>query len=730
MQQPVVRSGATSADRSARRFRVGEVPPLAEGFTARPDTARGIADALVPGSAIALVPGSEFAEGRQNWLGASGKTQIAVMIAESLWRSENIDVLIWVSGTSRASVLSAYAEASAAAAGIEPTGTAESVAARFVSWLGETSRPWLVVFDDLLDAEELDGLWPEGPAGRLAITSTQSAVVSSRRKTRVIPIGFFSVREALGCLTDRLSVDPAQRQGGIDLIEALGREPLALAQATAVIANSNLACRDYRDYFVRRRQQIGVAAGEVPSAASVTWTLSLGQAETLLPGQSVRLMLVLVALLDGHGIPGTIFTTPSVTAYLGGTAVGFGTPIDPKRAWDALLAIERAGLISVNRAVSPPTILMSSVLQAAIKLAAPANVQEPAARAAASALLEAWPAEEPQPWAADRLRVNAASLQASAPDVLWADGCHPVLLRAGRSLDDARLVGPAVEYWRDLAARCDTKLMPGHHEGVRVAAHLAAAYLAAGYAGEAVHWYQRVLAERGRELAPGHPAIIAARVNLAKALVLAGEPADAVTVLQRAVSECEQFRGPGHPETLSARDELAAAYQAVGDVAAAVRLLSRNLTDRERLQGPRDAETMATRDRLAAACQAEGKVKDAISHYKRALSDREKVLGRGHPDTIATTANLAVAYQAAGRMPSAMRLSEQCCADSERVLGPDHADTLARRASLAHLYYAVGRVGDAVTLLRDTAARCERVLPYGDPLIQAIQQSLKNIAES
>ena len=57
-------------------------------------------------------------------------------------------------------------------------------------------------------------------------------------------------------------------------------------------------------------------------------------------------------------------------------------------------------------------------------------------------------------------------------------------------------------------------------------------------------------------------------------------------------------------------------------------------------------------------------------------------------------------------------------------------DTLGRLANLAHLYYAVGRVGDAVTLLRDTAARCERVLPYGDPLIQAIQQSLANIADT
>src|SRR5690348_2686236 len=562
-------SGGMPAEQATQRFRVGEVPPLAEGYTDRPDTARGIVEMLVPGKTLALVPGSAFAEGPSNWLGACGKTQIAVIIAESLWRSDAIDVLIWIPATSRESVLAAYVEASAPAFGIAPTGTAESVAARLVSWLSTTDQRWLVVLDDLQDPSDLDGLWPEGSSGRVLVTSSQSALVSGRRGIQVAPVGFYSVREALNCLTERLSVNPAQRQGAIDLIEALGREPLALAQAASVVANSTLACRDYRDYFARRRQQIGVAAGEVPSAAAVTWTLSLGQAESLLPGASVRLMLVLVAMLDGHGIPGAIFSTPAVAAYLGGAATPFAPAVDAKPAWDALLAIERAGLISVNRSASPPTIGMSSVLQAAIKLAAPANVQEPAARAAASALLEAWPTDEPEPWTANPLRVNVASLQNAAPDVLWADGCHPVLLRAGRSMDEGRLVGPAVEYWRDLSARCDTKLMPGHPDALVVAAHLAAAFLAAGYASEAVHWYQRVLAERGRELAPGHPAIIAARVNLAKALILAGEPADAVTVLDRAVSECEQFRGPGHPDTLSARDDLASAHQAAGDVAAA-----------------------------------------------------------------------------------------------------------------------------------------------------------------
>ena len=722
-------SGGASAGQAARRFRVGGVPPLAEGFTDRPDTAPGIVEALAPGSAVVLVPGSAFAEGPQDWLGACGKTQLAVSLAESLWQSGAINALIWIAATSRAAVLSAYAQAYMAGTGIGPAGTAESVAARFVSWLGTTSQPWLVVLDDLQDPADLDGLWPEGPEGRLLVTSRQSTLASGRPGMRVVPVEFFSVREALSCLTGRLSADPVQRNGAIELIEDLGREPLALAQAASVVANSTLTCRDYREYFARRWQQVGVVAGAAASAAMVTWTLSLGQAESLLPGKSVRLMLVIVALLDGHGIPGAIFDTPAVSAYLGAAAAPVSPAADLKPAWDALLAIERAGMITVDRAETPPAILMSSVLAGAIRLAAPAQVKDPAARAAASALLEAWPAEESQPWTAARLRANVASLQDSAADVLWTGGCHPLLLRAGRSLDGARLIGPAVEYWRDLASRCDTKLSPGHPDALAVADQLAAAYLAAGQAWEAVTWYQRVLAERGHELATGHPAVVAARVSLARALIMAGEHADAVFVLQRAVSECEHFRGSGHPDTFGAREELAAAYHAAGEAGAAIGLLARTLADRRRLQGPRHADTMTTRDHLAAACLAGGKIKDAVSQYKRVLADRERVLGHDHPDTIATRAELAAAYHTARRIPSALELSEQCCADSKRILGPDHVDTLTRRANLAHLYYTAGLIEDAVALFRDTAMRCELVLPPGNPLTHAVQQSLANIGE-
>ena len=711
-----------------RRFRIGEVPPLTDGFTDRPDSAGGLADVLVPGSAVALLPDPALVQTLPNWPGTCGKTQMAAMIAESWWRSRAIDGLIWLSATSRAAVVSGFVQASVVATGLEPTGTANSVAIRFISWLRETRLPWLVVLDDLPESVDLTGLWPAGPAGRLLITSSRSALAAGPAGTRVIPVGLFSPREALNGLSERLVGNPVQRQGAIDLAETLGREPLALGQAAAVVASSTLTCRDYRDLFLQRRDEIWTGPDEIPSAAMVTWILCLERAESLLPGSAVRLVLVFLALLDGHGVPGAVFGTQALLGYLGGPATGFSAA-GPRQVWDVLLALERAGLIGINRNVAPPTVLMSSALQEAIKLAAPADFTEPAARAAASALVEAWPAEEPSPWAAASLRANAASLQDSAIDALWADGCHPLLRRVGRSLDEARLAGPAVEFWHDLAARCDAKLPAGHPDALAVAGHLAAAYLATGSGEEAVQWYQRVLADQTRELTPGHPAIVAARVSLARALILAGEPADAVIVMLRAVGEYEQSRGDTHPETLRARDELAAAYQAAGDSTAAGRLLTRSLADHERLLGPRDPLTLATRERLAAACLADGKGKDAIAHYKRVLAGREKVLGRGHPDTIATAGRLSAVYQATGRVPAAMQLAERCRADSERVLGSDHADTLARMMNLAHLYYAVGRVGDTAALLRETAARCERVLPPGDPLTQTVRQSLANIGE-
>src|SRR5215471_14304947 len=208
--------------------RSGTVPALADGYVDRLETAPNLAAALPVRVAVALVPDRAAGTGpaadpaAPDWLRSSGKTQLAAAFAESLWRSGGLDLLVWIQGASRASVLSGYAAATAAATGRDQASSCESVAAQFLSWLGETSRPWLVVLDDVADTANLDDLWPAGPAGRVLVTSADAASVP--HGMRVVAVGQFSLREAVSYLSERVSADPDKRHGAIELAQDLDYE--------------------------------------------------------------------------------------------------------------------------------------------------------------------------------------------------------------------------------------------------------------------------------------------------------------------------------------------------------------------------------------------------------------------------------------------------------------------------------------------------------------------------
>ena len=703
--------------------RSGLVPPLAEGFTTRPDTVPGLEAALVPGAAVALVPGQD-AGSTPDWPGTSGKTQLAAWLAGSLWRSRELDLLGWVTASSRASILSGYLQV-AADLGLDHGDDAEAVAARFLAWLDGTSRPWLVVLDDLRDAADLDGLWPAGPAGRVLVTAADAAAVPGQPGALVTGVPRFSIREALNYLSGRLAADPDQRSGAIDLAGVLGGEPAALAHASAVIISSGIRCRQYRDYFARQQAQRTAAGGQRP-AAGLTWTVSASHAEQLAPGAGTWPLLVLLALLDGHGIPGTVLTMPATCQYLAGDDAARAP--DPRRAWPALLVLQRAGLAAVDTAGTPPTVWVSPALQAAARAVAPPVLLDRAARAAADALAQAWPVDQPRSGLAAQLRSCAASLRLAGQDALWSGGgCHQLLVMAGHSLDAAGLTGPAVAWWRQLAADSEQILGPAHLDTLAAGGLLAGALLAAGQSAEAVTWSGWVLAGRADVLGPDHPGTLAARVSLGRALVAAGQPGEAVTVLGEATRHGERVHGTSRAGTLAARDEYAAACLAAGKPGEAIRSYKRCLADRERLHGPDHPGTLAARLRLADACLAAGKTKDAIAQCTRVVAGREHSLGADHPDTLTARARLAAAYDAAGQMGAALQQHQVVCAGYERVFGADHPGTLARRADLAHAYRAAGQLGEAVLLLREAIARSEQALSPGDPLTLALRQALADI---
>jgi tetratricopeptide (TPR) repeat protein len=646
-----------------------------------------------------------------------------VAFAESLWRSRKLDLLVWIEATSRASVLSGYAVATAAATGRGHASSCESVAAQFLAWLGETSRSWLVVLDDLANPADLEGLWPTGPAGRVLVTCTNAAAIP--RGMQVLPVGLFNSREALSHLMERLSANPGQRFGAIDLVSEMGLEPAALTQASAVIASSPISCHNYREYFVRRRSQLTDSSGAPPPAGAVTWTLSWERADQLAPGGSVQSVLALAALLDGHGIPGTVLTAPAAMGYLTGGEARTGS--EPARA--ALAALERVGLLTIAPVTAPPTVLISPVLQAALRAAMPEGMLDQATRVAADALLQAWPEAEPPGWPASGLRSCAAALRQIAGNRLWAGGCHPVLLRAGDSLDRARLTGPAVDHWRDLVATSDELLGAGHPHTILAGQRLAEALLAAGLPDDAVTWFQRLVDTQAVKLGADHHDLIGARLRLGHALVAARDPHRAISVLERVLADAEQGRGSEDADTLGARDELAAAYLAAGRHPDAIAAYRRTLADRERSQGSRDPETMTTRHGLADSYLAAGVAKDAVSAYKRVVADRERVLGPDDLDTIRARYSLGAAYLRTGKAVAAERVYEQARIGFEQVLGPRHPDALRSRAELALVYRQLGRYGDARALLRDTVDHLQRIVPHDDPLITELREVLADIGE-
>ena len=724
-------SSARPADADAGRrswpIRSGTVPALAGGFSVRPETDPGLAAALPTGAAVALVPdraappAAQPAPEARDWLRSSGKTQLAAAWAEALWQAGELDLLVWIDATSRASVLSGYAAATAAATGRDQVISCESVAAQFLSWLGETSRPWLVVLDDLTETAGLDGLWPIGPAGRVLVTSADATTVP--RGMRVVTIGQFSLREAVSYLSERVSADPDKRHGAIELAQDLDFEPVALTQAGAVIASSPMSCREYRASFLRRREQLAISPRARPPAAAVTWTFSFERAGELAPGASAKLLLALAALLDGHGIPQTVLSAPAAGSFLTGND---DVPASTERARAVL---EQVGLVTVEKLTAPPAIRISPMLQAAVRAAMPEGMQGRAAMSVADALLQAWPDPELPGWPASGLRSCAAALRRVTGDLLWDGGCHPLLVRAGDSLDHAGLTGPAAEHWLDLATTGGRLLGGGHPDTMLAAQRLADAYLAAGRSSEAIRWFQWILDGLDRRLGPDHRDVIEARRRLGHALVTALQLAEAITVLERTVPQFEQACGSEHADTLGARDELAAAYLAAGQCSDAITLYRRTLADRERAQGARHPQTMTTRHGLASSYLTSGRAKDAVSAYKRVVADRERVLGPDHLDTLTARNDLGAAYQQTGKTAAAELACEQAWAGFERVLGPRHPDTLRSRARLAQLYRRLGRYGDARALLRDTVDRLERTLPDGDPLIIELRQSLADIGE-
>jgi tetratricopeptide (TPR) repeat protein len=716
----------------------GTVPPLADAYYPREQSGPDLASSMRPGETVVLIHGEEAGQASRvpAAQGGTGKTQLAVEFTHAMWNTRTVEILIWVNAASRESVITGFAQAANTVDASQPDEGAETAAARFVSWLAHTRRPWALVIDDLAELSDLEDLWPSGTSGRVLITSRlpasafedataeggpAQASTAEGMNLRVVPVPGLNRREALDYVTSRLSDYPDQRIEALDLGEDLDGLPLALAQATAAMSARRQGCREYRALLAERIGHMPAVPG-ASAAVLATWSIAAECAHQLPPTGLAWPALVLAAMLDHHGVPGAVLTSPAACGYIAGRP-STANAADQNMVRAAINNLAQAGLVTIDPVSPVRTVQMHASAQAAVRAYLPAADLEQVVLAAADALLETWPdgdgdgagtgavAQGPfqQAQLEQALRDCAATLRASDGGLLWKPEAHPLLFRAGLSLEHSRLSEAAITYWKSMVATSTRLLGPAHANAVVARDRLAAAYEAAGKSADAIAVFQTALAEREQHQGAEHPETIAARAHLAHAYQSAGRPADAIGLYERTVADSARLLGAAHPVTLDARASLAETYQASGEPREAIAAYEALLADAEHHLGVGHPTTLGARASLGAAYAASGRAKDAIGQFQRALSDQERMYGPDHPDTIAARASLASAYRSAGKQKDAIGQYDRVLADRERVSGADHPDTIAARANLAYAYRSAGRLREAVPLYERTLADRMRV---------------------
>ncbi|WP_171064239.1 tetratricopeptide repeat protein [Actinomadura soli] len=619
---------------SAWPVRFGAVPPLASCFQDR-DLAGSLARHLEQGDTVVLtgidLSGTQVLAG----LGGVGKTQLAADHAHRLWTHRRLDLLAWITAGSRRDIQVAYA--GVAARVLSPdmddidSGPQGDAVARLLDWLATTRRRWLIVLDDLIEPNDLRGLWPpHSPTGQVLVTTRRRDAALSGDHRRVLDVGLFTQSEALGYLVARLPDQASASQERDDMIGLAGdleRLPLALAQAAAYLADRPLlTCADYRQRLGDRRTSL---AGVLPTerelpdeqhhTVAATWSLSIERADRLDPVGSAKPILELMSVLDAAGIPADLFGTSAVSSYLAGR---LGRPLDPGQTKDAIGCLYRLSLLSLDTDQPARAVRVHALVQRVTRESLSTADLATTAGVAGEAILEVWPDREAE--LSTSLRSNANALLDHARAHLWTSNARRLLLLVGDDLVDQHLdAGP---YFQGLLDEAVRHVGADHPDTLAIRDRLASCHAEAGEFDRAVTQGKHLLAWRLRLLGDEHVDTLTARHNVARWHTKAGHPNEALAELEELVPAQTKVFGSADRRTLKTRLERAITRSEAGDPANAITELERLLADQIELFGPEHGIPFYTRAYLIHVRTKAEQYVLATAEFEQLIADRMQIL--------------------------------------------------------------------------------------------------------
>ena len=601
--------------RYPKRVVLGEIPRCPPAFQARADLYRQLINARSPASVSTLAGGR-----------GTGKTQLAAAYARKCI-NDGWALVAWIGAEHSDQILSGLEQLSRVIGLHDDDDDSASAAGKVRRWLESSGgKRCLIVFDNATDPDALSHWLPAAGSARIVITSSRRSFESFGA---LIDVEAFNPEEARAYLHECTGHDDDVGAGA--LAEEVGRLPLALAQAAALVRIKHLSYSELLDRI--RRIPLGAflkrrPGDAYPRGATETVLLSIEQAEG--HGRLTRSLLLLLSVLSPDGVDRTLLYSAPMGTGLIGFLLGVDRQASPTEIDETIDRLVEASLATVS--VNGQTVIMHRFTQRVIRERA------------------------------DSVRIYAPALLRAAKVV--AKQCNLAGSNQEGQATPEDLIRQISALWDNAAIESKEDIdnfaqMPGRMG----------------------RWAGRKFAILLMDLRRWSVGRLGETHNAARAIELG-------TVV---VGECETLLGPEHPTTLSIRSNLATAYLDREQLDEAIELNQQTLTDRERILGPDHRDTLISRSNLASAYRHAGLYDKAIQLHQKTIVDQERRLGSDHNDTLTSRNNLALAYEAVGQLDEAIDLHQQTLTDHLRVLGPDHLSTLISRNNLAAAYEAAGR---------------------------------------
>ncbi|GGZ21329.1 hypothetical protein GCM10010300_76320 [Streptomyces olivaceoviridis] len=691
---------------------VGVIPARAAWFQDRAETSRL---ARVPvGAGTAVVESADHAPASSvlTGMGGVGKTQLAAHYARTAWQAGALDVLVWITASSRSAVVTGYAQAAVEILGADPGGP--EAARAFLAWLEPKSQPspcrWLVVLDDIADPVDLSGWWPPvSPHGHTLATTRcrHAALIGGGR--RLIEIGLFTEAQALAYLTSALAArgrfEPEDQLTA--LADDLGELPLALSQAAAYLIDAGVSCQAYRGLLADRARSLADAAPDVlpddqTHAVAAAWSLSLDRADTLRPAGLARPVLQLASAMDPSGFPEQVLTSHHALTYLTacrasseGDQAERSVSGDEARA--ALRVLHRLSLIEHSPDEPHPRVRVHQLIQRATRESLSPTDRADVTRSAADSLLatvgEYW---EGRVERGDFL-ANAQAVIQNAQSDLWEPEPHPLLPRFGAVLAADCQFDAALDHFRQLVEGANHRLGTDSRHTLAMRHNLAFWQYRVGDLASASSALEDLLGDAQRVVGPTDHLTLATRRVLANVRGEAGEVSTAIRELAEVLRDVVKDRGATDPFALDVRHNLSYWQGLDGDFALAADGIKEVLSIRNQEIDPErmtEAEFDAILNGLTSLIEQRGRAGDAagaVDQYVELVEGLSQYLGVNHGTVRSLRTSLAWWKGCSGDISGAITDYTALLDEEEPGLDPHHPKI---RALLHNLAYWKGKSGD------------------------------------